>query len=243
MSHPLPKAAYVHVPFCHQRCPYCNFTLVANRPEWIDRYLSAIEIDLSQLKIPRFVDTIFIGGGTPTLLDDRQLLRLFSSLRRWLPISELGEWTIEANPNDLTELKCRWMAEQGINRISIGGQSFDSKKLLALGREHDGSGLRSALEIANQTFSNVSVDLIFGVPDETLDVWKRDLESALASGVQHLSTYGLTYEKGAAFWSQLRQGRIRATSEEVELAMYDTAIERITAAGMWHYEVSNFAGQ
>ncbi len=235
------RAAYVHVPFCHHRCPYCNFTLVANHLDWVNRYLAAIEIELSQLKNPRPVDTIFIGGGTPTVLDESQLLRLFGSLRRWLPISEHGEWTIEANPNDLTDSKCRLLVSQGINRISIGGQSFDASKLRMLGRDHDGDGLLKAIAIAKEYFPSVSVDLIFGVPGETLPVWERDLETALTTGVDHLSTYGLTYEKGAAFWSQLRQGRFRATAEEDELAMYFGAIEKITGAGMLHYEVSNFA--
>jgi oxygen-independent coproporphyrinogen III oxidase len=236
-----PTAAYLHVPFCHQRCPYCNFTLVANHLDWVDRYLLAIESELSQLQHPRHVDTLFIGGGTPTLLEESSLLRLFESMRRWLPLNVGGEWTIEANPSDLTASKCRMLASQGVNRISIGGQSFDAIKLKTLGRDHDGNGLRQAIEIAIDYFPSVSVDLIFGVPGETLSVWQQDLETALDSGVLHLSTYGLTYEKGAAFWGQLQRGQIRAMTEEDELAMYFEAIERITEAGMMHYEVSNFA--
>ena len=240
-SHPKPRAVYVHVPFCHQRCPYCNFTLVANRFDWIDRYLSAFEKELGQLEAPQPVDTIFIGGGTPTLLDELQLARLFDSLHRWLPIAETGEWTIEANPNDLSERKCQLLVERGINRISIGGQSFATQKLKTLGRDHDGDRLQMAIAIAKQFFPSVSVDLIFGVPGETLNDWECDLETAIETGVHHLSTYGLTYEKGAIFWSQLQQGKIRATTEDDELAMYFAAIDRITAAGMLHYEVSNFA--
>ncbi len=236
-----PRAAYVHVPFCHHRCPYCNFTVVADHLEWVDRYLLAIEIELSQLKHPKPVDTIFIGGGTPTLLDESQLARLFDGLRRWLPMNAEGEWTIEANPNDLTASKCRFLSSQGINRISIGGQSFDAAKLKTLGRDHDGDGLRRAIMVAKDFCPNVSVDLIFGVPGETLPVWQHDLEAAFIAGVHHLSTYSLTYEKGAIFWSQLQRGNIRATTEEDELAMYFEAIERITDAGMLHYEVSNFA--
>ncbi len=168
-------------------------------------------------------------------------MRLLGSLRRWLPITAEGEWTIEANPNDLTQSKCQLLASQGVNRISIGGQSFDAAKLKVLGRHHDGDGLREAITIAKEYFPSISVDLIFGVPGETLKVWIRDLETAITSGVHHVSTYGLTYEKGAAFWSQLQQGRIHAMEEGDELAMYFEAIERITAAGMCHYEVSNFA--
>ncbi len=241
LTHPAPSAAYIHVPFCHRRCPYCNFTLVANRPEWIDRYLSALEVELRQLGSPRPVDTIFIGGGTPTLLAPSQLLRLLQSLRRWLSIPDAGEWTIEANPNDLSVEKCKLLVDQGVTRISIGGQSFDSNKLQILGRDHNSDNLSLAIETANRFFSSVSLDLIFGVPQETLDVWKRDLRLAVESGVQHVSTYGLTYEKGAAFWGQLQHGIIAATAEEEELAMYFEAIHQLSLAGMAHYEVSNFA--
>ena len=241
LTHLAPVAAYVHVPFCHQRCPYCNFTLVANRPEWIDRYWSALEVDLGHLESLRPVETIFIGGGTPTLLNESQLLRLLGSLRRWLSISKAGEWTIEANPNDLSVEKCKLLADQGVTRISIGGQSFDSNKLKMLGRDHNGDDLNIAVETANRFFSRVSLDLIFGVPQESLDVWKRDLQLAVASGVQHVSTYGLTYEKGAAFWGQLQRGNIVAAAEEQELAMYFEAIDQLSSSGMVHYEVSNFA--
>lgn len=237
----IPRAAYIHVPFCHQRCPYCNFTLVANRPEWIDRYLSALERELVGLKVPRTVDTIFIGGGTPTLLNESQLLRMMDSLCRWLPIADSGEWTIEANPSDLDEQKCRMLVKHGVTRISIGGQSFNLRKLQVLGRDHDGHSLRTAIEIASRFFTRVSLDLIFGAPEESLEVWNEDLDQAIASGVQHVSTYGLTYEKGAAFWSQLRQKKIQAAAEDLELAMYWTAIDKLTAAGMIHYEISNFA--
>ncbi|MDZ4850956.1 MAG: radical SAM family heme chaperone HemW [Pirellulaceae bacterium] len=240
-KHPEPRAAYVHVPFCHRRCPYCNFTLVADRLEWIDRYLLAIESELSTLGHPHQVDTIFIGGGTPTLLDENQLRRLTDLLRRWLPMAPDGEWTIEANPNDLTTQKCDLLARQGINRVSIGGQSFDSDKLRILGREHSGDELRSAISTARQFFSNISVDLIFGAPKETLETWIRDLQSTLECDVEHVSTYGLTYEKGAVFWSQRQQGKIQSASEEDELAMYFEATEQLTSHGMIHYEVSNFA--
>ncbi|MCY2984145.1 MAG: radical SAM family heme chaperone HemW [Planctomycetota bacterium] len=236
-----PKAAYLHVPFCHSRCPYCNFTVVANRLDLVDRYIDAVTRELTALGRPNPVNTIFIGGGTPTLLPREPMLRLFEVIRRWLPLADDGEWSIEANPQDVDRELCLLLRDQGINRISLGGQAFDSAKLKMLGRDHTGDQLASSIDIASQWFGEVSVDLIFGVPGEELQVWKSDLQAATSRGVSHLSTYGLTYEKGAQYWSQLQKGQIVAVAEETELEMYLYAIETLTQHGMNHYEISNFA--
>ncbi|MFO0085344.1 MAG: radical SAM family heme chaperone HemW [Pirellula sp.] len=236
-----PKAAYIHVPFCHTRCPYCSFTVVADRLDLVDRYVQAITRELSTLGSPNPVNTIFIGGGTPTLLPREPMVQLFSEIRRWLPLADDGEWSIEANPQDIDPTLCQLLRDQGINRISLGGQSFDSAKLKMLGRDHTGDQLTRSIDIASQWFDEVSVDLIFGVPGEDMQVWRSDLRTATSRGVSHLSTYGLTYEKGAHYWSQLQKGQIMAVAEEVELEMYLFAIETLTQHGMNHYEVSNFA--
>jgi oxygen-independent coproporphyrinogen III oxidase len=236
-----PKAAYIHVPFCHSRCPYCSFTVVANRMDLVDRYVEAVTREITNLDCPQSVSTIFIGGGTPTLLPREPMERLFTTIRRWLPLAEHGEWSIEANPQDIDRDLCILLRDHGINRISLGGQSFDSAKLKMLGRDHTGDQLANAIDVATQWFREVSVDLIFGVPGEDMQVWKSDLQSATSRGVSHLSTYGLTYEKGAQYWSQLQKGQIVAVSEETELEMYLYAIETLTQLGMDHYEVSNFA--
>jgi oxygen-independent coproporphyrinogen III oxidase len=237
-----PKAAYIHVPFCHHRCPYCNFTVTVERADWIQRYLKCLETELAWLgPAKKDVDTIFIGGGTPTLLDDSALEKLLNSLTTHLRLSQNGEWSIEANPNDLSEAKCRLLKAAGINRISIGGQSFNDAKLKQLGRNHSGQSLIEAIALCQEYFDNVSLDLIFGVPGESLATWQRDLDRAIALELKHVSTYGLTYEKGAAFWSQLQKGELRAVDEGDELAMYINAIDSLSSAGMEHYEVSNFA--
>ena len=236
-----PQAAYVHVPFCHSRCPYCSFTVVANRLDWVDRYVEAVARELSTLGRPHPVNTIFIGGGTPTLLPRAPMVRLLEVIRRWLPLAADGEWSIEANPQDVDRDLCLLLRDQGINRISLGGQSFDTAKLMMLGRDHTGDQLASAIDIASQWFNEVSVDLIFGVPGEEMQVWKSDLHAARSRGVSHLSTYGLSYEKGARYWAQLQQGKIVAVAEEIELEMYLYAIETLTQVGMNHYEISNFA--
>lgn len=236
-----PQAAYIHVPFCHSRCPYCSFTVIANRLDLVNRYVVAVAQELAGLEQPLAMNTIFLGGGTPTLLPRRALLQLLKLIHEWLPLNSDGEWSIEANPQDVDDELCQLLREQGINRISLGGQSFDHAKLSILGRDHTGDQLAHAIDIASKWFDKVSVDLIFGVPGEELRTWQSDLGTAIERGVSHLSTYGLTYEKGARYWSQLQKGEIVAVGEESELAMYLYAIENLTDRGMNHYEVSNFA--
>lgn len=236
-----PRAAYVHVPFCHTHCPYCNFTVIADRLDLVDRYVEAVAQELSTLGHPRAVNTIFIGGGTPTMLPRDAMQRLLATLQRWLPLASDGEWSIEANPQDVTQELCQLLRDQGINRISLGGQSFDSAKLRMLGRDHTGDQLASAIDTACQWFEEVSADLIFGVPGEDMHVWKSDLQMVTSRGLSHVSTYGLTYEKGARYWAQLQKGQLVAVPEETELEMYLYAIDTLTQHGMIHYEVSNFA--
>jgi oxygen-independent coproporphyrinogen III oxidase len=236
-----PQAAYVHVPFCHHRCPYCNFTVAVDRSDWIERYLRCIETELRSLGSSQPVNTIFIGGGTPTLLESNALERLLESIARYLPLNQNGEWSIEANPNDLTDSKCQLLKAVGINRVSLGGQSFDDAKLQQLGRSHTGQSLIESIQRCQSFFNNVSLDLIFGVPQESLATWKADLDRAISLDLQHISTYGLTYEKGAKFWSQLQKGELHPVGEMDELEMYNYAIEFLASAGFEHYEVSNFA--
>jgi oxygen-independent coproporphyrinogen-3 oxidase len=236
-----PQAAYIHVPFCHSRCPYCSFTVIANRMDLVDRYVEAVGRELTSLGSSHSVKTIFIGGGTPTLLPRQPMVRLFEEIRRWIPLADGGEWSIEANPQDIAKDLCLLLRDQGINRISLGGQSFNETKLKTLGRDHTGDELANAIDIASNWFSEVSVDLIFGVPGEDMQVWKSDLNKAISRGVSHVSTYGLTYEKGARYWSQLQKGELVAVPEETELEMYLYAIAFLKENGFHHYEVSNFA--
>jgi oxygen-independent coproporphyrinogen III oxidase len=238
---PTPQAAYVHVPFCHTRCPYCSFTVVANRLDLVDRYVEAVSRELSALGSPHPVETIFIGGGTPTLLPRKPMGRLFEEIRHWTPLKDNGEWSIEANPQDINQDLCLLLRDQGVNRISLGGQSFHDTKLKTLGRDHTGDQLAKAIDVASHWFDEVSVDLIFGVPGEDLPIWQADLNNAISRGVSHVSTYGLTYEKGARYWSQLQKGELVAVPEETELEMYLHAIGSLQENGFVHYEVSNFA--
>jgi oxygen-independent coproporphyrinogen-3 oxidase len=250
---PLPRAAYIHVPFCRHRCGYCNFTLVAGRDDLIAGYLQALEVELRTLQEPREVDTLFLGGGTPTHLPPEQLTELFSLLREWFPLTTGGELSIEANPADLDDVRVNVLAEAGVTRVSIGAQSFDSQKLKRLERDHQANQIEWAVRQGNRFATSVSLDLIFGVPDESVSLWQADLAQVLAwvhtgspraemaPRIDHVSTYGLTFDRGAAFYGRLKRGELHQITEQDERAMYEQAIDMLVAAGFEHYEVSNFA--
>ncbi len=236
-----PRAAYIHVPFCRHRCGYCNFTVVAGRDDLVESYLQAIARELSWLETPREVDTLFVGGGTPTHLSHKQLRQLCEILTQWFPLAAGHEFSVEANPLDLTAEKAELLASFGMNRISLGVQSFNAAKLTLLERDHRAEQIVTAFEAARKTMRSVSIDLIFGTPGETLEDWESDVRQALALTPDHLSTYGLTFERGTSFWSRLQKDEIRQVAEEEERRMYESAIDLLTQAGFEHYEVSNFA--
>ncbi len=237
---PVPRAVYIHVPFCRHRCGYCNFSVVAGRDELIDAFVDAIESELSRLDRPE-VDSVFIGGGTPTHLPPHQLNRLLETVSSRFQLAADCEWSVEANPEDIDQEKLQLLAGHGVNRISLGVQSFDSRKLAQLERGHSGAHAATAIEMAAETLPVVSLDLIFAAPGESVDDWRRDLQTAIDLPVKHLSTYALTFEKGTSFWSRRRRGQLCAVEEETEVDMYQLARSMTEAAGIEQYEVSNFA--
>jgi oxygen-independent coproporphyrinogen-3 oxidase len=214
---------------------------VARRDDLIEDYLTAIERELSWLRTPRAVDTLFLGGGTPTHLSPEQLRRLLTIARRWFPLAEVYELSVEANPIDVDGDRLAVLTELGVNRLSLGVQSFDRAKLRRLERDHEAEDVRRAVALARGRCRSVSLDLIFACPGETLETWAADLEAALALRPDHLSTYGLTFERGTAFWGRLQKRELAEIDEELQRAMYALAIDRLTAEGFEHYEVSNFA--
>lgn len=215
--------------------------MIAGRDDLAGGYLDALEIEMSALGEPREIDTLFFGGGTPTQLSLPHLQRLLGISRTWLKSAAGAEISIEANPADIREPLLELLVECGVNRLSIGGQSFDLRKLRILERDHTPDQLRHAVKLAKRYLPAVSLDLIFGVPGETLDVWRRDLDGALELAPQHISTYGLTFERGTRFWSRRAKREMVQLDEELEREMYALAIERLTSAAFEHYEVSNFA--
>jgi len=237
-----PRAAYVHVPFCAHHCGYCDFAVVAGQEDRIDEYLSALNCELSTLATATPVRTLFLGGGTPTHLAPAQLERLLTTLIRWLPLQgDSTEFSVEANPDTLTSDKVTVLADHGVTRISLGAQSFHAGLLHTLDRAHDPSQIPRAVETARRRISRLSIDLIFGVPGQTVADWQSDLRRALQLEPDHVSTYGLTYEKGTPLWKRRQRGDLIALSEDSELEMYATAIDTLEDAGFEHYEISNFA--
>jgi oxygen-independent coproporphyrinogen-3 oxidase len=237
-----PRAAYVHVPFCAHKCGYCDFASLAGVDHLADRYLLALarEIETS-LAEPQEVDTIFVGGGTPTRLDALQLSSLCAIIKKWLILSPGGEWTVEANPGTIDAEKADVLGLSGVNRISLGAQSFQPQLLAVLERQHGLAQVEAAIEIVRPRFARWSLDLIFGVPGSTEEQWRDDLETALSLGPSHLSCYGLVFEKGTALWNLKQNGMVQPVSEELERVMYETTILRLAQAGLEMYEISNFA--
>jgi oxygen-independent coproporphyrinogen III oxidase len=237
-----PRAAYIHVPFCAHKCGYCDFASLAGVDHLADRYLAALEREMAlTLGEPQEVDTIFVGGGTPTRLGASSLGRLVALIAWWFRLSPGGEWTVEANPGTLDLEKADVLAARGVNRVSLGAQSFQPKLLRALERNHAPDEVERALEVIRPRFPRWSFDLIFGIPGSSLEDWRSDLEIALTLEPSHLSCYGLAYEKGTNLWRQWRAGQVQPVGEEIERAMYELVIDRLDHAGLTMYEISNYA--
>jgi len=170
-----------------------------------------------------------------------KLRQLIEIVRHWFPFVPGYEFSVEANPADLDSEQVTVLAEQGVNRLSLGAQSFDPEKLRRLDRDHNAAGIARSMELARPLLDSISLDLIFGVPDESPEVWEADLAAALKLRPDHISTYGLTYERGTVLWSHWQKGQVRPLGEELERTMFERGIDVLTGAGFEHYEVSNFA--
>ena len=236
-----PVSLYVHVPFCRHRCGYCNFSLVAGRDYLVERFLDAIETEIRWLEKSWTIDTLFLGGGTPSHLQEQDFVRLFAAIESRFSFSAGAEITAECNPGDVSADKVELFARCGINRISLGVQSLDAGKLRRLERDHDAGQVATAVELIRQRIDNLSIDLIFATPEETMELWQHDLEAALRLKPDHLSTYELTYEKGTQFWSRMNRSELVRADEDLCASMYEWTIERLASARMQQYEVSSFA--
>ncbi|MEJ2546656.1 MAG: radical SAM family heme chaperone HemW [Gemmatimonadota bacterium] len=244
-----PLALYVHVPFCARRCHYCDFAVTRAEDPPIDEWLVSIEADLLEWRREidgiqsRRLDTIFVGGGTPSLLGGRGMERLRECLRRHLAWDEgTIEWTAEANPNSLTAETARYWREIGVNRLSLGVQSFNDRALAWLGRLHDGRQAREAVERARDAgFDELSLDLIFGLPEGVPRRWRSDLQQAVGMGVSHLSIYGLTAEPGTPLGRGVARGRVSLPNATIYAREYRLAVNELESNDFIQYEVSNFA--
>ncbi len=243
-----PRHAYVHVPFCRHRCGYCDFTLVAGRDELVDRYFAALSRELERVSPGALaapagleLDTLYLGGGTPSHLGPVGLRRLFDLLHRRLQPVAGAEVTVEANPLDVTPDFAAAAADCGVTRVSLGGQSLDAATLRALDRDHAPHDVRRAVALLITAGFGVSLDLMTAAPGQSLADVEQDLDEAIGLGTQHVSVYCLTWEKGTSFESQRRKGLLQSVEEPLERRMFEAAIDRLESAGYEHYEVSNFA--
>lgn len=234
---------YIHIPFCKSRCIYCGF-YSTTREERRAKYVDALcrEIELRQDEADEPLQTVYLGGGTPSQLSAIELHQLFAQIERTYGIARDAEVTIECNPDDVTESFCHLLQSLPVNRVSMGAQTFSDARLRFLHRRHRASDVGVAVErLRRADIMNISIDLMFGFPDETLEQWQADIAQALALHVEHLSAYSLMIEEGTPLHRLLEQGKVSETDEELYRQMYDTLIDTLTAAGYDHYEISNFA--
>lgn len=236
---------YIHIPFCATRCPYCDFNTYEGILHLLHTYLEALQREVAvwgeALGHPS-ADSLFLGGGTPSLLSPLQLQTLLDAVHRTFPISPHAEVTAEANPDDISLSWCVGALEAGVNRLSIGVQSLDDRLLRVLGRRHTASQAIAAYRTARAAgFANINLDLMFGLPYQSMEDWKDTLQQAVALGPEHLSAYCLTLEKGTPMERWVRQGRLPAPDPDLAADMFSWAELFLESHGYRHYEISNWA--
>ena len=234
---------YVHIPFCHRICPYCGF--YKHTPGATDRkrFIAALvaEAHHAAATIPLDIETVFFGGGTPTLLSHTHLELLLDGLHQTLPLSNVREWTFEANPKTFDRAKLEILRTHGATRLSLGVQSWNSQFLQLLGRDHTPEGARESFELARQSgFPSLGIDLMFALPGQTIDQWRVDIDTTLDLQPDHISTYNLTYEEDTEFMQRFERGEFHQ-DPDADAPFFLLAAEKIPAKGYHHYEISNYA--
>ncbi|UCH80191.1 MAG: radical SAM family heme chaperone HemW [Nitrospiraceae bacterium] len=231
------SSLYIHIPFCLKRCVYCNFVSGVYDPEKLSSYIDALQIETEKIPAETPLSTLFIGGGTPTVLPAEILHNLLLCLFDHFIFNDNFEATIESNPGTLSDEKLQIIISSGINRISLGVQSFNDKELTFLGRIHGSKQAEQAVTMARKAgFKNISIDLIYGIPGQSLNSWKHTLENTVRLNPYHISSYELTVEQGTA----LSRSALDRDEEEI-IDMYDYAVDWLSSQGFIHYEISNFA--
>jgi len=231
------SALYIHIPFCRKKCLYCDFYSALYSENLADSYVSVILKELRGLT--RDFSGIYIGGGTPSILSLDLSDRLLSGLKKF--ITPGMEFTIEVNPESVDPEKLKLFLDKGVNRVSIGVQSFDDKKLKALGRIHDAKTAAEAIELSKKSgFKNISIDMMFGVAEEDLKAWQLELGKAVSFDIQHISSYSLSYEKDTPLFRMREKNRIEPLDDDTMAEMYRYTLSYLPARGFNHYEISNF---
>ncbi len=233
---------YVHIPFCKSRCIYCDFystTLAQRQDGYVDALVRELDLRRDYLK-GEPVSTIYIGGGTPSQLSHDNITRLFDALPH--SAADGGEVTFECNPDDIDEGLVDTLLRAGVNRISMGAQSFSDARLKFLNRRHNSSQVREAVKLLRgKGIHNISIDLIFGFPGESMEEWEADIDEALRLDVNHLSAYSLMFEEGTPLYRMLEKGVVKEIDENVSREMYYLLIDKLESSGYEHYEISNFS--
>ena len=234
---------YIHIPFCKSRCAYCDFYSGIQLPlmdRLVDALCREIALRADYLK-DEPLETIYFGGGTPSLLSQTHFLQIFQTIRQYFEVNPNSEITIEANPDDLNDEKVEMLASLRINRLSIGIQSFDDAELTLLRRRHTANQATEAVERCKKIYSNISIDLMYGLPSQTISNWQHTISAALSLNIQHISAYHLTYEAGTLLERKRREGKITPVTEEISVEMFRILREMLHEKGIEQYEISNFA--
>jgi oxygen-independent coproporphyrinogen-3 oxidase len=249
---------YIHIPFCKSRCIYCGFYSTTHtnlKQKYVDSLCCEIKLRAEEILNSKnkknlgsfvndklLIDTIYFGGGTPSQLEEKQLVQLFNNIYNEFAISPTAEITIECNPDDITVDYSKVLSNLPINRVSLGVQTFNEEQLKFIRRRHDKNAIFYAVERLRQAgIGNISIDLMYGFPGETIDDWEYDIKNALSLNIEHISAYSLMYEEGTPLHHLLKQGIIKETDEDDSYNMYNILTDRLTEAGYDHYEISNFA--
>jgi oxygen-independent coproporphyrinogen-3 oxidase len=236
---------YIHIPFCVKKCLYCGFYSTPYSQEHADEFLSALRREAVLYRDAfsgRVFDTIYIGGGTPTALSLDQISGLLDIISEHFHISNDREFTVEANPNTVSEQKLKLLLDSGVNRLSLGVQSFSDTLLRTLGRLHTAEEAVVAVKCAKQAgFQNIGIDLIYGIPGQTKSLWRESLERAIELGPKHISAYSLSLDEGTWFTQEVEAGRLSLPDEETVAEMYEHLVSDLARAGYHRYEISNFS--
>ena len=237
---------YIHIPFCKQACHYCDFhfsTSMKKKDEMVLALAKELQLRKNEFQFDAefpCIETIYFGGGTPSVLTVKEIQLLIDTVRQNYPVSQTPEITLEANPDDLSEENLSAFAAIGINRLSIGIQSFFEEDLKLMHRAHDSAQAKKCLEFATRYFDNISLDLIYGIPGMTNERWQQNIETALSFGIPHISSYALTVEPTTALNKLIQTGKVAAPKDEVAQEHFLILVETLESKGFLHYELSNF---
>ncbi|MDZ5470927.1 radical SAM family heme chaperone HemW (plasmid) [Bacillus sp. 31A1R] len=239
------QAAYIHIPFCEHICHYCDFNKVFLKGQPVDEYLSSLEKEIS-LTLQQYptnqLKSIFVGGGTPTSLNENQLEKLCEIINKHLPFNSQAEFTFEANPGDLSKEKFQILHDAGVNRLSFGVQTFNDDLLKRIGRTHRAKDVAQSIYKAKETgFKNISIDLIYSLPEQTITDFKESLDTAFSLEIEHYSGYSLIIEPKTVFYNLMKKGKLPTPGEDTEATMYKLLMDEMEKNGFHQYEISNFS--